>query len=186
MGSGTSAYVDGMGTDASISYANGIAVDVIGNVYLADGGNQRIRKITPNGTITTLAGSIYGYLDGIGTAAQFSYPIALVVDQTGTIFVSDFGNQRIRKITSSLADVNFQAKNQVLVYPNPASKLLNIELEDNSITKITLFDLNGRALQNINLSINKTTIDISNLDNGIYLMQIIMNKDIVLKKIFKN
>jgi uncharacterized repeat protein (TIGR02543 family) len=99
-GSGTSGYADGVGTAAHFRSPNGVAVDGEGNVYVADSSNYRIRKITPGGAVTTLAGSgDYGYADGTGTAAHFRYPKGVTVDSAGNVYVADTGNHRIRKIT---------------------------------------------------------------------------------------
>jgi DNA-binding beta-propeller fold protein YncE len=75
-------------------------VDSKGNVYVADTSNQTIRKITPDGAVTTLAGSAgnVGSTDGTGTAARFNYPCGLAVDANGTVYVADQGNNTIRKI----------------------------------------------------------------------------------------
>jgi streptogramin lyase len=78
----------------------GVAVDSTGNVYVADTGNQCIKKITPAGVVTTLAGSgAMGYADLTGTAAQFNYPEGVAVDSTGNVYVADYFNNCIRKIT---------------------------------------------------------------------------------------
>ena len=101
-GSGAAGYNDGKGTGASFNF-NGVrgqlSVDQNLNVYVADGGNQRIRKITPDGMVTTIAGSgINGYADGNATAAQFNNPCGTAVDKNGNIYVSERNGRNIRKI----------------------------------------------------------------------------------------
>ena len=101
-GSGTAGPADGAGTAAQFNKPDGVAVDSSGVVYVADENNHRIRKITPAGVVSTLAGSgTAGNTNGTGTAAQFSYPRGVAVDASGTVYVADMGNQRIRKITAA-------------------------------------------------------------------------------------
>ena len=99
-GSGEGDFADGIGTAASFSSPCGLAVDGDGNVLVADYGNHRIRKISPNGVVTTLAGSGEDdFADGIGTAASFCSPCGVAVDGDGNVLVADFLNDRLRKIS---------------------------------------------------------------------------------------
>jgi sugar lactone lactonase YvrE len=101
-GGGTAAYADGLGTKALFNSPTGIATDAAGNVYVADTNNHRIRKITPDGTVSTLAGfGSQGFSDGTGIYAAFYGPTGIALDANGNIFVADHGNHRIRKITVS-------------------------------------------------------------------------------------
>jgi sugar lactone lactonase YvrE len=99
-GSGTAGAANGTGTAASFNLPYGVAVDVSGNVYVADSSNNIIRKINSSGVVTTLAGSgAVGAVDATGTTASFALPVGLVVDASGNVYVGDANNDKIRKIT---------------------------------------------------------------------------------------
>jgi sugar lactone lactonase YvrE len=99
-GSGSIGNADGKGAAASFSYPAGVAVDGNGNVYVADVNNNEIRKITPEGGVSTFAGSSsIGYLDDTGTAAKFNVPVGIAADSSGIVYVADIENHVIRKIT---------------------------------------------------------------------------------------
>ena len=103
-------FSDGAGTDAQFKYPNDVAVDAEGNVYVADQFNHRIRKITPEGVVSTLAGSGTtdkgipggGFKDGVGRSARFNSPTGVAVDAEGNLYVADRTNNRIRKIEYKL------------------------------------------------------------------------------------
>jgi len=92
---------DGNGTNAHFSYPSRMAFDRAGNLYVADMVNALIRKITPAGDVTTIAGQarVYGADNGVGTNALFRYPAGLAVDQATNLYVADTDNCLIRKIT---------------------------------------------------------------------------------------
>jgi streptogramin lyase len=101
-GTGTQGYTNGPGTVAQFNAPSGVACDAQGNVYVADQGQHLIRKITPSGVVSTLAGSTTGGADdGTGTAAKFYAPYAVACDAQGNVYVSDRLNYRIRKITQA-------------------------------------------------------------------------------------
>src|SRR5262245_5404929 len=89
---------DGAGVAARFQQPKGVAADTAGNLYVADTGNHTIRKITPGGVVTTVAGTagLAGSSDGTGSAARFSSPSGVAVDNAGNVYVAD--QTTIRKI----------------------------------------------------------------------------------------
>lgn len=100
-GSGQRGDVDGTGSAAGFYHPAGLAVDAAGVVYVADSGNNTIRRITPAGSVTTVAGApgIAGSDDGVGVAARFNHPEGVAVDATGRLVVADTFNQTLRTIS---------------------------------------------------------------------------------------
>lgn len=99
-GTGATGAGNGAGSTATFSFPNSVAIDAANNLYVADGVNNLIRKITPDGTVSTLAGSgIAGAADSTGTKASFDGPAGLAVDATGNVYVADSNNNLVRKIT---------------------------------------------------------------------------------------
>jgi trimeric autotransporter adhesin len=93
----------GFATAASLYYSSGVSVDSSGNLYIADTGNNRIRKVTGGGIISTVAGNgNSGYSGDGGTAAlaQLDDPSGVAVDSSGNLYIADTGNNRIRKVTA--------------------------------------------------------------------------------------
>ncbi|MEY4488373.1 MAG: hypothetical protein RIQ79_881, partial [Verrucomicrobiota bacterium] len=98
VGSGVAGFADGPGEYAKFLSPTGITIGPTGDFYVADALNNRIRKITPAGVVSTLAGSgVAGFADGPGATAQFKSPLRLTTGPDGTVYVADTDNNRIRK-----------------------------------------------------------------------------------------
>jgi hypothetical protein len=106
-GTGIGGFKDGLASQAQFLNPMGVTVDLLGNVYVADTHNHRIRKITRDGQVTTVAGSgpigVWqgGFRDDIANQARFDNPSDVVADRAGNLYVADSGNSRIRKIAST-------------------------------------------------------------------------------------
>jgi len=94
---------DGAGAAALFNSPGGMAFDANGNLFVADSGNNTIRKVTPAGVVSTFVGmaGVSGSADGVGSAAQFFEPSGLAFDPSGNLYVADTGNNTIRKVTSA-------------------------------------------------------------------------------------
>ena len=99
MAGSVSGLRDGPSHDALFLHPSDVAIGPNGTVFVADTGNHRIRTISPDGIVTTLAGSIYDYSDGIGAHGLFRSPMSVDVDRDGICYVADTGNNTIRRIT---------------------------------------------------------------------------------------
>jgi gliding motility-associated-like protein len=96
----SSGQQDGQGAAAKFMEPTGVCTDAEGNVYVADSYNHLIRKITPSGLVSTIAGTgVRGRDNGTSSEASFDTPFGVMVDQNGNVFVADAGNNQIRKIT---------------------------------------------------------------------------------------
>jgi sugar lactone lactonase YvrE len=116
-GSGEKGYQDGKGTEALFNTILSIAVDLDGNILACDIANNRIRKITTDGLVTTIAGTgAWGYKDGKASEAEFLMPMDLCVDKKGNIYIADIGNHCIRKIDSNNVVTTIAGKAGVVGY----------------------------------------------------------------------
>ncbi|GAL61759.1 NHL domain-containing protein [Algibacter lectus] len=98
---GFNGFADGTGTDAKLFRPTDIIMGVDGFLYVADSWNNRIRKVSLAGVVTTFAGGSSGFVDGMGNAAKFNKPSGLTTDADGNIYVADLENQSVRKITTA-------------------------------------------------------------------------------------
>ena len=191
-GNGTSGYT-GDNSYATHATLNGIiagmAFDTFGNLYITDYNNNVIRKIdNTSGIITTIAGNgIEGYSGDNGQAinATFSGLCGLTFDKKGNLYVADELNYVIRKINDATA-LNGIAKltkeNNYTIYPNPNNGSFIIETNSSEQQAMQIFDITGKMVLNQNIN-GKANIDSSDLDNGVYFVQVKTKENISTQKI---
>lgn len=156
----------GPATAAQLKYAWGIAVDGSGNLYIADQNNCRLRKVTPSGIISTIAGTGSCFIGGDGgpaSSALLQYPLGVVCDAAGNIFIADYGNNRIRKIDAS-GTITTIAGSPVYGFsgdggPSTASQLyypMGIGIDDTG--NLYICDVNNNRIRKINTAGTINTI----------------------------
>ena len=136
---GSSGSADGTGTAARFYYPSGVAVDNASNVYVADTYNYTIRKVTPAGVVTTLAGQPgwFGTNDGTGNAARFYLPSGVAVDGSGKVYVADQYNYTIRKgnpafvILTAAPAFGFSGGHFGFDLMGPAGQMVVVEISTN-------------------------------------------------------
>ena len=190
---GTGAYGfagDGGAVDtAEFKNPSGIAVDAIGNIYIADGLNQRIRKVTVStGVITTIAGNgIHGYTGDHGLAinAEMADPVGITLDAAGNIYVVDFGNNCIRYITAPDAVSSItQVREKCSVYPNPCKGVITLFISstDNEQAEIRITNISGEEIKKITVHTNEQ-VRIGQLPEGVYILSVATKNSSWVEKI---
>jgi sugar lactone lactonase YvrE len=191
-GNGTAGYSGdgGQATAAEINSPGNVAIDASGNIYIADFGNNTVRKINTSGIISTFAGNgVMGYSGdgGNATAAEFNDPHMVAIDITsGNLFITDLGNNRIREVTtgSPLALNKLNIDNEKInVYPNPNNGIFNIQLSAiNNKSSIFVYNILGLLVYQSLLNSTNTQIDLSNNANGIYLFRVLTETGNLLRE----
>ena len=145
-GKGQGGYLDGTGTAARFLNPQAVVVDNTGNLFVSDENNV-IRKITPSGVVTTFAGSgIPQFADGIGTNASFNKPMGMFIDKDNTIYVADYNNNAIRKITPDGNVTTFFTFTAAMDAPFPRG----VTKDNNDIFYVTVTSNGGNGIKKLN------------------------------------
>ena len=183
-GSGSSVHSGdgGVATAAGMSEPWGLASDSLGNIYFTPGGDDRIRKVSPSGIITSIAGNgVVGSTGdgGPATTAELNIPGGMVVDAVGNLYFAEVLGHKIRKI-SGPASTGIKSETapamKVMVYPNPSTDKIYVfvgNVEDHNIL-VELTDLSGKAVETLQVDqlTNSATFNIAQLPAGEYFCKV--------------
>lgn len=181
-GTGTQGYSGdgGQATAAELGITDDVAIDAVGNIYIADYDNNVIRKVNTAGIISTIVGNgTQGYSgDGsVATLAEINNPDRVTSDAMGNIYFGEDGNYRVRKV-SNVWQMGIEQygviTRMVKVYPNPATNNLNIDYTTESDATFVLYDVNGRVVLKQTLNANQNHVELNGIDlpNGLYMYNI--------------
>lgn len=187
----------GLATLAQLNSAVGIALDSIGNIYIADTYNYRIRKITAStGIITTIAGTGNAGYNGDGISAltaDLNIPKGIIVDRFGCIYFSDSENNRVRKIEACAVGIEPQTVSMnAEIVPDPVSTILSLRINStqNGKTVLHIINIYGQDVMNISDEVHpglySKEINIESLAKGSYLLIIDCPQGIITKSFIKN
>nr|WP_294942880.1 cadherin-like beta sandwich domain-containing protein [uncultured Mucilaginibacter sp.] len=161
-GSGAIGSVNGNGTAATFETPTSITTDQIDNIYVADAANSKIRKISPAGDVTTIAGSgFYSYVDGIGRLATFNYPQGVAADADGHLYVSDWGNNVVRKIEATGFSIFPLSLPAGLIFDSKTGTISGTPTakSNNKTFTITAYNLGGSSEFKLDIAVSAPTPD---------------------------
>jgi trimeric autotransporter adhesin len=174
-GNGTGGYSGdgGQAIFAELKQPTGITFDGAGNLYIADYGNKRIRKVTTAGVIITIAGngtSGYAGDGGLATSAELNNPTDVSIDVSDNLFIVDTYNQRIRMVNNvgaiGIKELGIR-KMELNIYPNPSSGIVTIQ-SPTELGTITIYNSLGEIVLQIKSKNTQEQIDVSKLSPGVY------------------
>jgi len=168
----------GPAIDAEFYYPSDIAIDPSGNLDITDAHNSRLRQISTDGKINTIAGTgINGFSgdNGYAISAQFDSPVGIAIDNSGSIYISDLGNERIRYIRNTVGVSTLNSlHDELLVYPNPSEGMFNI-LASSKTSKqlsVSIIDQLGRTIKQLTVQANEVTTVQEHIPPGMYFLSV--------------
>ena len=153
----------GPATAAHLAYPAGVTVDDTGNIYIADRGNARIRKVNTLGSISTVAGdSVYGHTGdgGLADTAALYNPMGVAIDSLGNLYIADFGNEDVRMVTAydaTKVPVQQTSTDELRIWPEPNNGAfsLNMQCDLNQTADFRIVNIEGVAVQTLSAETNK-------------------------------
>jgi sugar lactone lactonase YvrE len=196
-GSGYGGYSGdgGQATAAELNFPTGVTIDAVGNIFISDYFNARIRKVNTLGIITTIVGNGsfgYGGDGGGATNAELNYPWGITFSTTGNLYLADAGNNRIRKVTNAgqMGIEQFAVnKEQLTIYPNPATNSLQVSFAGNSEgSTLVMTDVLGNTIkefkiENAGAPSESFKIDAGGVEAGVYFITLTSGATATTRKV---
>jgi sugar lactone lactonase YvrE len=188
-GTGTSGYSGdgGQATSAKLNYPYGVAVDKYGSLYIADNYNQVIRKVNAGGIISRIAGNAVGGYSGDGgpaLAAQINSPHGIAVDILGNVYIGDYYNNRVRKLTAQTTGIKeIYYPLSTAIFPNPNDGEFTLEADGiKEEMLIEVYNLYGDKIVGIPAYSKANKINLTDKASGLYLYRIVSEKGILISQ----
>ncbi|MEI8280408.1 MAG: T9SS type A sorting domain-containing protein [Bacteroidota bacterium] len=171
---------NGPALQASLRNPYGVRTDTAGNVYIADRENQKIRKVNAStGIITTIAGNgTQGFFGDNGNPlnAEFYFPFNVAVDFHNNVYIADYENARIRKITYPVGIETIQGLVDISISPNPSQGNIHINIANPARHNLCIYNNIGQQVYTCILDKQDTSIDLSHLPSGTYFARVYNDK----------
>ncbi|MBE2288999.1 MAG: T9SS type A sorting domain-containing protein [Chitinophagaceae bacterium] len=189
VGKGTLGYSGdgGAAINAELNEPTGIFVDKHNNLYISDYRNGAIRKVdAATGIITTLAGGISGYGGDGGPATNAKLKCTDVwVDDNGNIYIADYVNNRIRKVSSGVAVTDVDKGVEAKLFPNPTTGVFSVKVPA-GISLLTIYNIGGVEVLSQTITTGTAEVDLSSFPSGIYLVYVRSGDKLYVNKVMKN